>query len=62
MIVKNGLKENAKNIWRKDKKRLDVCRAKGIKVFLVWETGYRNDPASTVEALYQKIKRIEQTE
>jgi len=38
----------AKNIWDSDTHRLDILRALGFKVLVVWESDYTSDPERTV--------------
>jgi len=47
----------ASTIWAKDKKRTAFLEKKGLKVVIVWESEYNQDPEETVNRILKLIKK-----
>lgn len=45
----------AKQIWLKDKEKIDLAKSKGFDVMVIWERDYRNDPETTVNNIIKTI-------
>ena len=52
----NKTYEVAKNIWERDACRLDILKALGFQVYVVWEADYGSDPDRVVEECVKFLK------
>ena len=48
-IVHHGI--TAKKIWENDKKRIDFLEAKGYRVYVVWDSEYKENKKEILEEI-----------
>lgn len=58
-IVKrfDDIKVRAKEIWDKDKTKIQTLQRLGYKVFIVWENDYLNNREKTIEDCIAFLKK-----
>ena len=48
-------KLTAKQIWNRNKKRLNILKNNGFIIFIIWQNEYENDKQKTIQSLIKKL-------
>lgn len=52
---------SAKQIWDRDKERLEIIESSGIKMFVIWESDYKSNKETSIKELADKINNFIKT-
>jgi len=55
--VNKMISMSAKEIWEKDKSKIDFLKNKGYEVFVVWENEYEKNPEDVLQKIIDLIKK-----
>jgi G:T-mismatch repair DNA endonuclease (very short patch repair protein) len=54
---RKGKGYTAKDIWEKDKKKIDFAKSRGYEVLVVWDSDYRKDKEGTIQKCLDFLKK-----
>ena len=54
--------QSVKDMWEKDKTKLDLARNKGYTVLVIWESEYKHNRKKTINNVVKEIRRLYETD
>lgn len=54
--------QSVKEMWEKDKTKLDLARNKGYTVLVIWESEYKHNRKKTINNVVKEIRRLYETD